>query len=145
MLTLLRWMSRWPLWLLHAVGAALGWLSYFASPTYRRRFDANVAQAERLYDLVSAHSEFMPAVQPRMSAMCLRYAPKGLEEPQSAKLHATVARQVEESGRFWISTTVLKGRTWFRVNPVNIRTRLEHMDELFDFLVELCAKERANA
>jgi len=45
MLTLLRWMSRWPLWLLHAVGAALGWASYVLSPTYRRRFDANVAQA----------------------------------------------------------------------------------------------------
>ena len=110
-----------------------------------RWIDANVAQAERLYDLVSAHPEFISATQPRMSAMCLRYAPKGLEEPQSAKLHAAVARKVEDSGRFWISTTVLKGRTWFRVNPVNIRTRIEHMDELFEFLVELCAKERANA
>jgi len=45
MLTLLRWMSRWPLGLLHAVGAALGWTSYLASPTYRRRFDANAVQA----------------------------------------------------------------------------------------------------
>ena len=45
MLTLLRWMSRWPLWLLHAVGAVLGWISYLASPTYRRRFDANAMQA----------------------------------------------------------------------------------------------------
>jgi len=45
MLTLLRWMSRWPLWLLHAVGAGLGWLSYAMSPSYRARFDANAAQA----------------------------------------------------------------------------------------------------
>lgn len=45
MLTLFRWMSRWPLWLLHAVGATLGWISYGLSPTYRRRFEANVAQA----------------------------------------------------------------------------------------------------
>ena len=110
-----------------------------------RWIDANIAQAERLYTLVSGHPDFIPAVAPRMSAMCLRYAPNGLEEPESAELHAAVARKVEESGRFWISTTVLKGRTWFRVNPVNIRTRLEHMDELFDLLVELCAKERVNA
>ena len=110
-----------------------------------RWIDANVAQAERLYKLADGHPDFIPAVTPRMSAMCLRYAPNGLEEQQSAELHATVARQVEESGRFWISTTVLKGRTWFRVNPVNVRTRLEHMDELFDLLVDLCAKARANA
>ena len=38
-------MSRWPLWLLHAVGAALGWISYLASPTYRRRFQAIARQA----------------------------------------------------------------------------------------------------
>jgi aromatic-L-amino-acid/L-tryptophan decarboxylase len=108
-----------------------------------RWIDGNVSQAKRLYDLTEAHPDFVPAVAPRMSAMCLRYAPKGLEEPDSALLHARVARRVEESGRFWISTTVLKGRTWFRVNPVNVRTRLEHMDELFDLLVELCAKENA--
>jgi KDO2-lipid IV(A) lauroyltransferase len=45
MLTLFRWLSRWPLWLLHGLGGALGWLSYALSPTYRRRFQANVAQA----------------------------------------------------------------------------------------------------
>ena len=38
-------LSRLPLALLHALGAILGWIVYFASATYRRRFKANVAQA----------------------------------------------------------------------------------------------------
>ncbi len=45
MLTLVRCLSRWPLWLLHALGGAVGWLSYAASPVYRARFKANAAQA----------------------------------------------------------------------------------------------------
>jgi Kdo2-lipid IVA lauroyltransferase/acyltransferase len=45
MLTLFRWLARWPLWLLHVVGALLGWLTFCASPSYRARFRANVAQA----------------------------------------------------------------------------------------------------
>ncbi|WP_374666365.1 lysophospholipid acyltransferase family protein [Ramlibacter sp.] len=45
MKTLFRWMSAWPLPLLHAFGAVLGWLAFLASPTYRRRFLANAAQA----------------------------------------------------------------------------------------------------
>ena len=45
MLTVFRWLARWPLWLLHAVGSALGWITYAASPTYRRRFGENVRQA----------------------------------------------------------------------------------------------------
>lgn len=45
MLILFQWLSRWPLWLLHALGTPVGWLTYMFSPTYRRRFKANVAQA----------------------------------------------------------------------------------------------------
>jgi KDO2-lipid IV(A) lauroyltransferase len=45
-----------PLPILHAVGAALGWLSFVASPTYRRRFRDNARQAG--YDL----AELRPAV-----------------------------------------------------------------------------------
>ncbi len=40
-----RLLSRLPLALLHALGAALGWVVYLGSATYRRRFQANVAQA----------------------------------------------------------------------------------------------------
>ena len=101
--------------------------------------DANVDQAMRLYELASRHPDFEPAVKPRMSAFCVRYLPAGAEE-HSRKLHAEVARRIEEGGRFWISTTHLKGRTWFRINPVNFRTRLEHMDELFELLAGECAR-----
>jgi KDO2-lipid IV(A) lauroyltransferase len=37
--------SLWPLRLLHALGAAMGWLVWVLSPTYRANFKANVAQA----------------------------------------------------------------------------------------------------
>jgi KDO2-lipid IV(A) lauroyltransferase len=42
---LFRWSAYLPLAVLHMVGALLGWLAYLASPTYRRRFHENVAQA----------------------------------------------------------------------------------------------------
>ena len=45
MTQLFRLLSRLPLAVLHALGALLGWLVYLASATYRRRFQANVAQA----------------------------------------------------------------------------------------------------
>ena len=45
MQTLFRWLAAWPLWSLHALGALLGWLTFWGSPTYRRRFHANVRQA----------------------------------------------------------------------------------------------------
>ena len=45
MTRLFRFLALWPLFLLQAVGAALGWAVWCASPAYRRRFRAHVAQA----------------------------------------------------------------------------------------------------
>ena len=38
-------LARLPLWLLHGLGAALGWLVFCLSPGYRRNFSANAKQA----------------------------------------------------------------------------------------------------
>lgn len=45
MIYLFRFLSHWPLRVLHALGAVLGWLVWWLSPAYRRQFRANVAQA----------------------------------------------------------------------------------------------------
>jgi len=45
MLQLFRLLSRLPLRLLHGLGWLAGWLTYAASPTYRQRFQSNVAIA----------------------------------------------------------------------------------------------------
>ena len=45
MIRLFRFLSRWPLPVLHAAGIVLGWLTFLASPTYRRRFRENARQA----------------------------------------------------------------------------------------------------
>jgi KDO2-lipid IV(A) lauroyltransferase len=45
MLWLFRFFSLWPLAVLHAIGGAMGWLTWALSPSYRAHFRANVAQA----------------------------------------------------------------------------------------------------
>ena len=42
---LFKMLSRWPLWLLHGCGAALGWIAFLASGRYRQRFLAHAALA----------------------------------------------------------------------------------------------------
>jgi len=66
---MLRFLSRLPLPLLHALGAALGWLAFVASPTYRRRFLANARQAGFAFGAVRgavAHTGRMVAELPRL-------------------------------------------------------------------------------
>ncbi|MBY0408893.1 MAG: lysophospholipid acyltransferase family protein [Burkholderiaceae bacterium] len=61
--------SSLPLWLLHALGAAMGWVVFAASPTYRKRFLANAALAGYSWGAVRAavaHAGRMVAELPRL-------------------------------------------------------------------------------
>jgi aromatic-L-amino-acid decarboxylase len=116
------------------------WMSFkrYGANQIGEWIDNNVRQARHLYSMVAENREFEAASEPPMSAICIRYRSADLDEAQSKELHAEVARRVEESGKFWISTTELKGKTWFRINPVNFRTRTEHMDQLLSLLQQEC-------
>ncbi len=116
------------------------WMSFkrYGARQIGEWIDNNVRQAKHLYSLVAKHPDFEPASHPPMSAICIRFKKAGSNEAGAKELHAEVAQRVERSGRFWISTTELKGKTWFRINPVNFRTRQQHMEELFRLLQEEC-------
>ncbi len=123
------------------------WMSFkrYGTRQIGEWIDNNVRQARHLYARVADHPEFEAASEPPMSAICIRYKSPDkemdLSEPDAKALHARVVENIEKSGKFWISTTELKGRTWFRINPVNFRTRTEHMDQLLALLETECRAE----
>lgn len=64
-----RFFSILPLWLLHALGAAMGWAAFLGSPVYRRRFLENAALAGYRFAQVRAavaHAGRMVAELPRL-------------------------------------------------------------------------------
>src|SRR6201994_4289047 len=116
------------------------WMSFkrYGARQIGEWIDNNVRQAQHLYSLVASYPEFEAASKPPMSAICIRYRNAELNEAESKRLHALVVERIEKSGKFWISTTDLKDKTWFRINPVNFRTRTEHMEQLLALLEQEC-------
>ena len=116
------------------------WMSFkrYGADQIGEWIDNNVGQAKHLYSLVEKHPDFEAACEPSLSAICIRYRGGGLDEAQSRELHGEVAKRVEESGKFWFSTTELKGKMYFRISPLNFRTRMEHMDQLLLLLEQEC-------
>jgi len=100
--------------------------------------DKNIDQAKYLYRLVISEDIFESATEPLMSAICIRYKGNNLHKQQLSKLHYQVAGQIEAEGQFWFATTEMKGKTWFRINPVNIYTTQKHMEELYAVLKQKC-------
>jgi len=117
------------------------WMSFkrYGTKAIGEWIDANVAQAHRLYALASVHPEFEPATEPVMSAICIRYRFPVRDERESLQRHAEVAARIAAQGRFWFTTTMLKERAYFRINPVNFRTQIADMDALFETLCRECA------
>ena len=109
------------------------WMSFqhYGKTQIGKWVDANVNQARHLHDLVAKSDEFESATYPTMSAICIRYKNSNLTEEQLSKLHFDVAARIEREGRFWFASTKMKGKTWFRINPVNIYTTIETMNDLF--------------
>jgi glutamate/tyrosine decarboxylase-like PLP-dependent enzyme len=107
--------------------------------------DNNVAQANYLHQLVlktnglpGGEAGFQSATEPKMSAICIRYKIEGLTNEELTKLHIDVATRIEKEGQFWFATTMLKAKTWFRINPVNIHTTIQTMEALFITLKQYC-------
>ena len=116
------------------------WMSFkrYGTRQIGEWIDNNIRQAQHMYSIVQNDPEFEAASNPPMSAICIRFKNAALDDSEAKALHAEVAQRVEQSGRFWMSTTDLKGKTWFRINPVNFRTRKEHMERLFALLRGEC-------
>ena len=100
--------------------------------------DGNVQQAKHLHELACKSNDFESATEPRMSAICIRYKNDALTNDQLTLLHREVAARIEKEGKFWFASTEMKGKTWFRINPVNIHTSLSTMEDLFVCLQSYC-------
>jgi aromatic-L-amino-acid/L-tryptophan decarboxylase len=118
------------------------WTSFhhYGSHQIGEWIDNNIDQARHLYQLVRSDDLFVPATEPIMSAICIRYRAEGFSKEDLTRLHHEATSRIEQDGQFWFATTQMKGETWFRINPVNIHTTLAHIDSLYALLKDTCRR-----
>lgn len=123
------------------------WMSFqhYGKDQIGKWVENNVDQAQHLHHLAVNGKDFESATEPKMSAICIRYTGASLpfkewSNEDFARLHHEVAARIEKEGHFWFATTVLKGKTWFRINPVNIHTTIQTMEGLFNTLQQYCTE-----
>jgi glutamate/tyrosine decarboxylase-like PLP-dependent enzyme len=105
-----------------------------------RTDDLAASLAQRIAD--SDDFEAMPA-EPDLSVVCFRHLPGGRDEasaldPVALDRHQdTLAATLEASGDAWLSTTILRGRTYLRAGIVNYLTTEADLGRILDRLREL--------
>ncbi|MEO8291801.1 MAG: pyridoxal-dependent decarboxylase [Actinomycetota bacterium] len=91
----------------------------------------NVDLARHLARQLRAHG--FEAIEPALSIVCFRWA-DGDDAAQDA-----LQRALEESGEGWVSTTVLRGRTYLRAGVVNYLSTEADADRVVDALTRHAA------
>lgn len=100
--------------------------------------EQNVRQAHHLADAVARHPELELVAPVVMNIVCFRYAPSGRKLPDTDlnDINRELVLQLQESGRYIVSGTVLGGRYAIRVANTNHRSRMEDFDALVTDSVE---------
>ncbi|MGZ9010286.1 MAG: lysophospholipid acyltransferase family protein [Telluria sp.] len=117
-------MSAFPLPVLHFLGAALGWLVYLLSPSYRRRLRSNLEQAGFGAHLNQAIAESGKAIVELPFVWCAR--------PERVAAHATeenwdYVQSVIDSGRGIVFLTPHLGCFEITAQQIALRTPLTVM------------------
>ena len=121
---LFRFLSTFPLPLLHLLGSALGWLVYLASPSYRRRLRANLEGAGFGRELARAVAESGKAIVELPFVWCAR--------PERVAAHATdenweCVQSVLDAGRGIVFLTPHLGCFEITAQQIALRTPLTVM------------------
>jgi glutamate/tyrosine decarboxylase-like PLP-dependent enzyme len=103
---------------------------------YGRLIAQNMAQAAHLETLIEA-SPRLELVAPRpTNVVCFRYTRPGFEDSALDSLNRRLVIELQESGRYIVSSTVLDGRYALRVAITNHRSQMDD----FTALAEDCVR-----
>jgi glutamate/tyrosine decarboxylase-like PLP-dependent enzyme len=112
------------------------WLSWkhLGSEGFARLIERNVDLAQRL--AARARELGVDVVEPQLAVVCLRLVRPGLAPEALDELQRRLQRALEVSGVGWLSTTVLRERTWLRAGVINYLSTAADADRILETLVE---------
>jgi KDO2-lipid IV(A) lauroyltransferase len=124
LVTLFRFLSRFPLPVLHALGAALGWLVYLASPSHRRRMRDNMTRAGFARHLPQAIAESGKSIVELPFIWC---APAARVTRHASEENFELVQRALDSGRGIVFLTPHLGCFEIVAQQIALRTPLTVM------------------
>jgi aromatic-L-amino-acid decarboxylase len=94
----------------------------------------HVRLARHFADLVRASPDWRVMTPVHFSLAVVRYQPAGMSDAEADAANARIAERASATGRVFLGTTVLDGRTVIRLAVGNIGTKGRHVEEAWDVL-----------
>lgn len=112
-------------------------LQYFGLAAIHDAIEQGIRRAEYLEQRLRKRGVFEILSPAQFGIVCFRLHPRGIDDPAALDaLNRRANERVNATGRFLISSTVLRGAMSLRACTHSFRTTEEDLDELVDLIVE---------
>jgi aromatic-L-amino-acid decarboxylase len=99
--------------------------------------------ASELKKMISEESDFEILAPVIISVVCFRYRPQGYSEEEINNLNETLNHQLNDTGKLYLSHTVLNGRYTLRMVTAQTNVRLEHVERAWKLIRAMARKLQA--
>lgn len=102
------------------------------------RYHIGIAAA--LKDMISADPAFELLAPVTLNVVCFRYRPSGIPEDQLNRLNEELNHKLNDSGKIYLTHTVLKGKYTLRMVTGQTNVTLGHVQKAWDLIRETAGK-----
>jgi aromatic-L-amino-acid decarboxylase len=100
----------------------------------REKIRYHISLAARLSEMISKETDFETIAPVIISVVCFRYNPAGYTEDQINALNEKLNHLLNDSGKLYLSHTVLNGRYTLRMVTAQTNVTLKHVKKAWDLI-----------
>ena len=100
----------------------------------REKIRYHISLAARLSEMISKETDFEIIAPVIISVVCFRYNPAGYSEDQINALNEKLNHLLNDSGKLYLSHTVLNSRYTLRMVTAQTNVTLEHVEKAWDLI-----------
>ena len=102
----------------------------------RNKLRYHIKIAARLSEMISGESDFEILAPVTICVVCFRYRPPGIDEKQINALNEKLNHQLNDSGKIYLSHTVLDGKYALRMVTAQTNVTLSHVKKAWTLIKE---------
>ena len=111
-------------------------MRYFGREGLAANLREHIRLAEDFAKRVDEHPDFERLAPVPFSVVCFRYRPPAVDSEDLDAINQRLIEAINDTGEFFLSSTVLHDRVTLRVAIGNIHTREQHVNRLWELLLQ---------
>ena len=106
----------------------------FGTNGLREKIRYHISIALRLSEMISEETDFEMLAPVKLNVVCFRYIPAGKQEEQFNEINEKLNHLLNDTGRIYLTHTVLNGRYTLRMVTGQTNVTLDHVEKAWDMI-----------